>query len=403
MTKREKTLKKTLVKKHSGQYTQNIRTIPFNCPCMDQREVKAVEKALTSLEIAGNGPISKKTQKLIQERFKVSHALLTSSCTHAMELALMTLSVSSGDEVILPSFTFVSTANAILRQGARPVFADVDPLTLNLSPQDCEKRITKKTKAIIPVHYAGVSCEMDRFLSLGKHYHLFIVEDAAQGVNALYRDKYLGTIGDIGCYSFHGTKNISCGEGGAFLTNNPELKERARILGEHGTDRSQSLLDIMDKYTWIEHGGNYLLSEIQSAILYEQLLKLDEITERRKKVFSFYYENLKPLEEREIVKLPFIPDEATPNWHIFYFRVKDQKIRDLCLKRLKQKGIEATFHYIPLHSSPFGINRLGYKIGDLPITEKLSPTLVRLPIYPGIKKRDLHYIVDCLYKVFKEI
>lgn len=378
---------------------QKLKSIPFDRPWMDQKEVRAAKRVLSSQKIAGNGPITKETQHFIQDKFKVSHALLTSSCTHAVELALMTLGVSSGDEVILPSFTFVSTANAILRQGARPVFAEVDPLTLNLSPHDCEKRITKKTKAIIPVHYAGVSCEMETFLTLGRRYHLYIVEDAAQGINALYKDKYLGTIGEIGCYSFHGTKNISCGEGGAFLTNNDGLIERARILREHGTDRSQSFLGITDKYTWKEYGGSYLLSEIQSAILYEQFLKLDEITEKRKKVFSFYYAHLKPLEFREVVKLPFIPTEAILNGHIFYFRVKDQETRDVCLKRLMQKGINATFHYLPLHSSPFAISRLGYKAGDLPITENLSSTLVRLPIYPGIKKTDLHYIVDCLYKI----
>lgn len=387
--------------KHRKSSRQSFRNIPFNRPCMDHRELKAVEKALMSHQIAGNGAITKKNQAIIQDRFKVSHALLTSSCTHAMELALMTLSINSGDEVILPSYTFVSSANAVLRQGAKPVFAEIDPATLNLCPEDCEKRITKKTKAIIPVHYAGMACEMDKFLELAKSHDLFIIEDAAQGVNARYKDKYLGTIGDIGSYSFHGTKNLSCGEGGAFLTNNKEIIERAKILREHGTNRSRSLPDMTDKYTWLEQGGGYLLSEISAAILSEQLLKMDEITEKRKKIFSFYRENLNPLAARELLKLPSIPPEVTPNWHIFYFLMQDRTVRDVCLAKLRQQGIDATFHYVPLHSSPFGTNRLGYKVGDFPLTEKVSSTLVRLPIYPDIKAEDLHYIVDCIFDVFQ--
>ena len=368
--------------------------IPFVRPFLGEDEIKAVTEALRNGNIHGDGPIGKKVEAKLKVLFGSKHALLATSGTHALEMALMALKIMPGDEVILPSFTFVSTANAVMLQGARPVFAEIDLETLNIDPRDIEKKITKKTKAIIPVHYGGIGCRMDEIMYLAKKNNIYVVEDAAQGVDAKYKGRYLGTIGDVGCYSFHETKNITCGEGGALMTDDDDVKRRAEIIREKGTNRSAFLRGEVDKYTWIDKGSSYVNSDILSAVLDVQLDRVKEITVRRRKIYDYYNEALKDLAEAERIYLPEIPPECEHNGHIFYFRLRTEKERYHYLAELKKRGIGATFHYIPLHSSPYGREVLGYKAEDLPVTELVSKTLIRLPLYPQMTDREIEYIVD---------
>jgi len=334
----------------------------------------------------GDGPISERVQGQLREWLGVHCALLTTSCTHALEMAMIALEIGPGDEVIMPSFTFVSTANAVVLRGATPVFAEIRPDTLNIDPADVERKITPRTKVIAPVHYAGIACDMEALQDLAETHDLAIVEDAAQGVDAYYKDQPLGTIGDIGCYSFHDTKNVTSGEGGAFLTNDPEIAKRSEIVREKGTNRSAFFRGEVDKYSWVDEGSSYLPSDILAALLEAQLGRRDEIRALRKKVWDAYYEALKPLAEDGLFTLPTVPDYARPNYHIFYLRTRTPEARNDLLDALKAAGIGATFHYIPLHSSPYGRNTLGWT-EDLGITQRCSETLIRLPLYPQLAGR----------------
>jgi len=296
---------------------------------------------------------------------------------------MLALEVGPGDEVIMPSFTFVSSANSVVLRGAQVVFAEVDPVTLNLDPDDVEKRVTKRTKAVMPVHYAGVGCDMHAFAELSQKHGIRIVEDAAQAVDSQNGGRFLGTIGDIGCYSFHGTKNITCGEGGAFITNDDKIAERAEILAEKGTNRSAFLRGQVDKYSWVGCGSSCILSDILAAVLEVQLKKRQEIKQRRRVVWEAYAAALQALAEEHRIVLPHVPDECDHNYHIFYFRVASRDERDQLLKALQAEGIGATFHFVPLHSSSYGRTSLKND-QQLPITDRCSDTVIRLPLYPGL-------------------
>lgn len=354
--------------------------IPFNKPFIAGKELYYIAQAVANGNISGDGHFTQKCAQLLEERFGIHKVLLTPSCTAALEMAAMLCDLQPGDEVILPSFTFVSTANAVVRLGVKPVFVDIRADTLNIDDALIENAITPRTRAIFPVHYAGVGCEMDRILSIARQYHLKVVEDAAQGVNAFYNDSPLGAIGDLGTYSFHETKNYICGEGGALCINSPELVERAEIIRDKGANRKQFLRGQVDKYTWVDVGSSYVPSEICSAFLYAQLEMMDDINERRRKSYQFYRVRLKPLEADGLLRLPRIPEECSSNSHLFYILLPNMEIRDGLMAHLKRQGILAVFHYVPLHSSPMG-QKFGYRDGDLPVTEAASSRLLRLPLY----------------------
>jgi dTDP-4-amino-4,6-dideoxygalactose transaminase len=321
--------------------------------------------------------------------------LMTPSCTAALEMAAMLCDLKPGDEVIMPPFTFVSTANAVVRCGAKPVFVDIRPDTLNIDERLIEERITANTRAIFVVHYAGVSCEMDRIMAIADKHRLVVVEDAAQGVNATYNGRALGSIGHLGAYSFHDTKNYVCGEGGALCVNSPEFVERAEIIREKGTNRSQFFRGEVDKYSWVDVGSSFVPAEIACAFLFAQLEAMDEITARRREVYQFYLESLSPLEERELLSIPRTPGGCETNYHMFYVLLGDGKTRDGLMAHLKQNGISAVFHYVPLHTSAMG-KKFGYREGDLPLTEDLSARLLRLPFYADITRDEQIRVVRCL-------
>jgi dTDP-4-amino-4,6-dideoxygalactose transaminase len=367
--------------------------IPYNIPYISEETKHAAIDALNSNLLCGNKMYSKQVQESLCEMFVARHSLFVTSCSHALELALLTLKIQHDDEVLLPSFTFSSCANAIVLRGARPVFADIDPHTFNISLTEIEKKITPRTKVIMPVHYAGISCQMDEILALAKKHNIYVVEDAAQGVDAMYKNKYLGTLGDIGCYSFHETKNIVCGEGGAMVTNNKEFALRAEIIREKGTNRAAFFRGEVDKYTWVDIGSSYVQSDILASILQQQLNMKDYIRVQRERIFLRYMEEFKLLAQQELIQLPLIPEYARSNYHIFYVVVQNEHIRNEMLGALKAKGIGAVFHYIPLHSSPFG-QAFGYREGDLPITENMSSRLIRLPIYPQLSEMEQMYVVE---------
>ncbi|MBU7006394.1 dTDP-4-amino-4,6-dideoxygalactose transaminase [Phosphitispora fastidiosa] len=378
-----------------------MKEILFNIPYIVEKQARYAEQAIISKRIAGDGKFTKMVHGFLEREFNTKKALLTTSCTSALEMASLLLNLKEGDEVILPSYTFVSTANAIVLRGARPVFAEVQPDTLNIDPKDIERKITKKTRAVFPVHYAGVACDMDSIMDIAGNYKLKVVEDAAQGVTAKYKGQFLGTIGDIGCYSFHESKNYSCGEGGAILINSDkDLMERAEIIREKGTNRSKFFRGEVDKYTWTDIGSSYLPADILAAFLLGQLEDRHLINARRKTVFDYYCESLKPLEEKGLLQLPTIPKECQPNFHIFYILVRSEETRNGLIDRLKEKGIQSFFHYVPLHLSPMG-KKLGYEKGMLPLTEDLSQRLLRLPIYPDLSMTDLEYIVGSIYQIIQ--
>jgi dTDP-4-amino-4,6-dideoxygalactose transaminase len=315
-------------------------------------------------------------------------------------MATYLLRLKQGDEVIVPSFTFSSTANPVLLAGARVVFADIRGDTLNIDPADIERKITPRTRAIFPVHYAGVACDMDAIMGIAREHGLRVVEDAAHAMNATYKNKYLGTMGDLGCYSFHETKNYACGEGGALLINvdDREIIGRAEILREKGTDRSRFFRGETDKYTWVDIGSSYLPSDILAAFLYAQLEKRDEIQQKRLAAYHFYDGALKPLEQEGLLRLPVIPAYAGHNAHLFYILLRSRMARDMVMQRLKTLGVSALFHYLPLHTSPMGY-RLGYRAGDLPVTENVSGRLLRLPLYAGITGEELEHVVSSVKSV----
>jgi dTDP-4-amino-4,6-dideoxygalactose transaminase len=367
--------------------------IPFTKPFITGKELYYIAQAVTSGCIAADGAFTQKCARLLEERFGIQKVLMTPSCTAALEMAAMLCHLESGDEVILPSFTFVSTANAFVRLGARPVFIDIRPDTLNLDEERIEDAITPRTKAIFPVHYAGVSCAMERIMTIATRHNLLVVEDAAQGVNAFYDGRALGTIGQLGTYSFHDTKNYVCGEGGALCINTPDLVERAEIIRDKGTNRSQFFRGEVDKYTWVDIGSSYVPSEICCAFLYAQLDMLDAISAHRRTIYERYFQHLQSLESQGLLRLPHIPDVCTSNYHLFYILLSDTQTRNALMASLKQDGIQAVFHYIPLHSSPMG-QKFGYQASDLPITADVSGRLLRLPLHYDLTEAEQMRVIQ---------
>jgi dTDP-4-amino-4,6-dideoxygalactose transaminase len=367
--------------------------IPFNKPYIAGKELHYIAQAVTLGNISGDGEFARRCTAIMQERFGIHKILLTPSCTAALELSAMLLDIQPGDEVILPSYTFVSTANAFMRVGAKPVFVDIRPDTLNLDERLVEQAITEKTKAIVPVHYAGVGCEMDLISTIAEKYNLKIIEDAAQGVNALYHDQYLGSIGQLGCFSFHETKNFICGEGGAICLNSEELVDRAQIIRDKGTNRQAFFQGLVDKYTWCDIGSSFVLSEINCAFLYAQLEMFDEITLKRKQIFDTYYQSLLALEQNRHLRLPCVPEDCVSNHHMFYIMLPNKTVRDGLMNHLRQKQITAVFHFVPLHTSPMG-EKWGYKPGDFPISEQAGDCLLRLPFYYEITPEEQNRVVS---------
>lgn len=354
--------------------------IPFNKPFIVGKELYYIAQAVFSGHIAGDGLFTKKCNLFLENKLKAKKVLLTHSCTASLEIASLLCDIQRDDEVILPSFTFVSTANAFCLRGAKPVFIDIRPDTLNINETLIEEAITDRTKAIVPVHYAGVSCEMDSIMEIARQYNLLVIEDAAQGVSSQYKGNYLGTIGDIGTFSFHETKNFISGEGGALVINNERFIERAEIIREKGTDRCKFFRGEVDKYTWVDLGSSYLPSDIVAAFLYAQLEHIDTISQRRQEIFDYYYAGLQPLEAQGLLQLPQIPHTCQCNNHLFYILLPDEETRDKLMVHLKRKGIQAVFHYLPLHLSKMGRSVSKLKT-NLPVTETISGRLLRLPCY----------------------
>jgi dTDP-4-amino-4,6-dideoxygalactose transaminase len=368
------------------------RPLALSRPWFDEREAEHVARALAGTT-AGDGPFCRRVEARLQAQLDSPRVLLTTSCTHALELALMALGVGPGQEVVLPSFTFVSTANAVLRVGARPVLADIEARTLGLDPEDAERRLTPRTSAVLPVHYAGIAAEMVPLLSLARRRGLKVIEDAAQGLGAALDGRALGSLGDAGCFSFHETKNLTCGEGGALCLRDPEVAKRAEIIREKGTNRSAFLRGEVDKYTWIAEGSSYVLSDVLAAILDAQLDKQDAIVARRAAIASRYRAELAAWAGVHGVGLPpELPDRVV-NHHIFYLLLPDASAQKTCLRALRSRGIGAAFHYVPLHSSPFGAS-LGMREGELPVTERIASVLVRLPLHPLLEADDVSRVID---------
>lgn len=379
--------------------------IPFNKIYLNGKDKKYIDDALKRGHLSGDGFYTKLVESFFEEKFSLNKVFMTTSGTHALEMAAQLIDLKKNDEVIMPSFTFTSTANAVLQRGAKLVFAEIKASTLNLNPAQIEKKITKNTKAIIVIHYAGVGCDMKEIMKIADKYNLYVIEDAAHAVNAKYMNKYLGGIGDFGCYSFHSTKNYTSGEGGALIINNKDSSfiKKAEIIREKGTNRSDFLRGNIDKYTWVNKGSSYLPSDLLMALLYAQLEDLDLINELRKNIYEYYSENLKKYLAHNFLKaISFIPPNRKSNYHIFYLRFSNKNIRDYVLKELKKNGIQASFHYIPLHSSPMG-EKLNYKYDDLPVTNDCAETILRLPIYPDLQKSELKYIVNNIELIFKKL
>jgi len=378
--------------------------VPYNRPYITGNELDYINDLIYSGKtISGDGHYTKKVNEFIERAFGAKKALMTTSCTGALELATYLLRLKRKDEVIMPSFTFTSTANPVLLAGAKVVFAEIDQGTMNIDPEDIRRKITPHTKAIYPVHYAGVACKMDEIVEIAEENGLAVVEDAAHGVNARYKNRYLGTIGDFGCFSFHETKNYSCGEGGALLINTDDRKviERAEILREKGTDRSKFFRGEVDKYSWVDIGSSYLPSDILAAFLYAQLESLNAIRKKRLRIYNAYNKALKPYEKNGFLRLPIVPPYAEHNAHLYYILFNDGRARDAVMGELQSRGVMAIFHYLPLHSSQMG-KRLGYKAGDLPVTESVSKRLLRLPMYAGMTDEELAYAISALKEVIEE-
>lgn len=368
--------------------------IPFNRPFLTGREAENLETALSNRKLSGDGPFTKQCSEWLEQSTGTARALLTHSCTAALEMAAILCDVGPGDEVIMPSYTFVSTANAFVLRGATPVFVDVRPDTLNIDETLIEAAITPKTKAIAVVHYAGVACEMDTIMAIARAHDLMVVEDAAQGISATYKGKALGTIGDVGCLSFHETKNVIAGEGGALLVNNPALVERAEIIREKGTDRSRFIRGQIDKYTWQDAGSSYLPSELIAAFLLPQLQDSESINRSRLAIWNRYRDGLTPLADAGHVGIAVIPDGLEHNAHMFYLIAKSIDERAALIAHLRDNDISALFHYIPLHSAPAG-ERFGRVSGSMAVTDDLAARLVRLPLFPELGD-DQQVVIDAV-------
>ena len=374
--------------------------ISFNVPPYSGNEIKYIESAIKNRKISGDGEFTKKCSEWLEKQLSVPRVLLTTSCTHALEMAAILADIHEGDEVIMPSYTFVSTANAFALRGARIVFVDIRPDTMNIDENLVEAAITEKTKAIVPVHYAGVGCEMDKILEIAKEYNLYVIEDAAQGMMAYYKGKPLGTLSHFGCYSFHETKNYSMGEGGAIVINNEKYIEQAEIIREKGTNRSKFFRGEVDKYTWVSRGSSYLPSEINAAYLYAQLECAEQINLNRLERWNYYHKMLEDLEKKNFIKRPVVPDYCQHNGHMYAIKVKDLEERTKLLAYLKEKGILAVFHYIPLHSSPAG-KKWGRMAGKDVYTTVESEKLLRLPMYYNLEFKHIEYIVETIRDYFK--
>lgn len=373
--------------------------IPFNVPPVTGNEQKYLFQAISNHKICGDGEFTRKCNAWLENKFNAKKVLLTTSGTSALEMAALLCDVKTGDEVIMPSYTFCSTADAFVQRGAKIVFVDVRPDTMNIDENLIEKAITPKTKVIVAVHYAGVACEMDIIMDIARCHNLKVVEDAAQGVMSCYKGKALGTIGDFGCYSFHETKNYSMGEGGAIVINDEKYIEQAEIIREKGTNRSKFWRGEIDKYTWVDYGSSYLPSELNAAYLWPQLKMADEINDFRLKIWNRYNEAFLPLQEKGLLELPVVPEGCVHNAHMFYIKCKDLEERTKFISFLKEKGIGAVFHYIPLHSSPAG-QKFGRFFGDDVYTTRESERLVRLPIWYGLGEGDCAQVVDAVCGFF---
>lgn len=374
--------------------------INFNVPPYTGKEIEYIKECVVNQKICGDGAYTKKCNAWIEERTGAAKALLTTSCTHATEMAALLAKIKEGDEVIMPSYTFVSTADAFVLRGAKVVFVDIRPDTMNIDETKIEAAITEKTKAIVPVHYAGVSCEMDTIMEIAKRHNLIVIEDAAQGIMSSYKGKALGTIGDIGCYSFHETKNYSMGEGGAILFREDKFVEEAEIIREKGTDRSKFFRGQVDKYSWKEAGSSYLPSDMNAAYLYAQLEMADEINNARLEIWNTYYTGFEDLKNAGKIELPTIPEGCVHNAHMFYIKTKDIEERTALIAHLKANDILSVFHYIPLHSAPAGI-KYGRFDGEDVYTTRESERLTRLPLYYGLTKEQNLYIIDKVKEFYR--
>ena len=374
--------------------------IPFNKPPYTGHEDQYVLQSMRGNKLSGDGPFSKRCNKWFEENLPCKKTLLTPSCTAALEMAAILIDIQPGDEVIMPSYTFVSTANAFVLRGAKIVFVDIRPDTMNIDETKIEQAITEKTKAIVPVHYAGIGCEMDTIMHIAKRYNLYVIEDAAQGMMSIYKDQALGTIGHLGTYSFHETKNYtSGGEGGLLVINDEKFIARAEIIREKGTNRSQFFRGMTDKYTWVDIGSSYLLSDMQAAYLWGQLERCKEINKNRLRAWSYYYEQLEQLASLGKIQLPVLPKLVEHNAHMFYIKVQDMETRTQLIDFLKNRGITAVFHYVPLHSSTAG-KELGYFSAIDESTTSESEKLLRLPLWYGIDKQEQNKVITALQGFF---
>jgi dTDP-4-amino-4,6-dideoxygalactose transaminase len=369
--------------------------IDFNRPVPVGRELEYIAEAIRNGHLSGDGPFTRKASALLEEELGVRRALLTTSCTHALDMAAILLEVEPGDEVILPDFTFVSTVNAFVLRGATPVFIDVRPDTLNLDESQLEARLTPRTKAVVPVHYAGVGCEMDVIMDVATRHRVRVVEDNAHGLFGKYKGKYLGTFGVLAAQSFHETKNFSCGEGGALLINDPALVERAEIIREKGTNRSRFFRGQVDKYTWVDIGSSYLPSDLLAAFLYGQLEQRARIQDHRKALWETYQAGLQDWAAKKGVQLPTVPAHTEQAYHMFYMLLPDLDARQRLIGSLRARGIYSVFHYLPLHLSNMGL-KFGGKPGDCPVTERVSDRLIRLPFHNGLSHDDQEQVIEAI-------
>lgn len=376
--------------------------LDFNVPPSVGTEIEYIKDAISNRKICGDGAYTKRCSEWLENSTRASKVLLTTSCTHAIEMAALLCDIQPGDEVIMPSFTFVSTADAFVLRGAKVVFVDIRPDTMNIDEKLIEEAITSRTKAIVPVHYAGVSCEMDTIIAIAKRHNLFVVEDAAQGMMSTYKGKALGTIGDFGCYSFHETKNYSMGEGGALLLSDSQKIEEAEIIREKGTNRSKFFRGQIDKYTWMNYGSSYLPSELNAAYLWAQLEMAEEINENRLKAWNFYNTELMSLWEKGYIELPVVPESCVHNAHMFYIKAKDLEERTKLIHYMNAHEVNCVFHYIPLHSAPAG-KKFGRFYGIDKYTTKESERLMRLPLFYGITERETALVVQRLKEFYQVV
>lgn len=376
--------------------------VPFNIPPFIGGEIEYIKQAILKHKISGDGEFTNRCSQWLQVQTRVEKVLLTTSCTHAIELSAILADIKPGDEIIMPSYTFVSTANAFVLRGGKIIFVDVRPDTMNINENLIENAITSKTKAIVPVHYAGVACEMQKILQIAKENDLFVIEDAAQGIMSEYNGCALGSIGDFGCYSFHETKNYSMGEGGALLIGNQKYIEKAEIIREKGTNRSRFFRGEIDKYTWVEMGSSYLPSELNAAYLFAQLEQKDVIYQDRMNSWNLYYKLLQKLKDEQKIELPYIPQYCKHNAHMFYIKTRNLEERTKLIQYLKKYEILSVFHYIPLHSAPAG-KRYGKFCGVDNYTTKESERILRLPLYYGLKSEEIEFIVNKIENFYKNI